>query len=55
MDVDMRRKAKRNGLEEYKTTLILLTILIAVMSLVIFMPLKHNKQADNGIITINTK
>ena len=51
----MRRKLKRGGLDEYRTTLILLTILLAVMSLIIFMPLKHSKQADNSATIINAK
>jgi hypothetical protein len=51
----MRRNAKKDGLAEYKTTLILLTILMAIMSLIIFLPLKSNKQADNGITTIIAK
>jgi hypothetical protein len=51
----MRRNVKKDGLAEYKTTLILLTILMAIMSLIIFMPLKSNKQADNGTMAISTK
>lgn len=51
----MGRKNKQNYLEEYKTTLILLTILIAIMSLVIFMPLKNDAKADNDIILTHNK
>jgi hypothetical protein len=36
------------GLAEYKKTLILFTILVAVMSLVIFIPLKNEKLANNN-------
>ncbi|HEY4324692.1 MAG TPA: hypothetical protein VGN20_11925 [Mucilaginibacter sp.] len=51
----MRRKTNKNGFEEYRTTLILLTILMAVMSLIIFMPLKHSKQADVSTATVGTR
>jgi preprotein translocase subunit SecG len=51
----MKRKIKKNGIEEYRTTLILLTILMAVMSLIIFMPLKHSKQADVNSATVSTR
>ena len=45
------------GLSEYKKTLILFTILLAVMSLVIFIPLKNEKLANNnsGITAANPK
>jgi len=43
----MSRKQKQNSLKEYKTTLILLFILLAVMSLVAFIPLRHDKQNDS--------
>ncbi len=51
----MGRKIKPNYLKEYKTTLILLSILIAIMSLIIFMPLKNDNKADNGIILTHNK
>ena len=41
------KKTYLNSLKEYKTTLILFSILLAVMSLVIFMPLKHEKVFSN--------
>ncbi|WP_259066739.1 hypothetical protein HDF24_21450 [Mucilaginibacter sp. X4EP1] len=41
---------KKSVLEEYKTTLILLSILLAIMSLVVFMPLKHLKNTDDSIV-----
>ena len=44
----MSRKPKQNTLEEYKTTLILLSILLAIMSLVIFMPQKNTNRANTN-------
>jgi len=43
----VNKKYKKSALGEYKTTLILLSILLAIMSLVIFMPLKHEKNANH--------
>ena len=51
----MNRKTKQHSLEEYKTTLILLTILLAVMSLVVFIPLKNNRKAETTNITSLSK
>jgi len=44
----MKRKPAKNGLEAYKTTLILLSILLAVMSLILMMPLKPDKHPVNS-------
>jgi hypothetical protein len=43
----MVKKSKKRGSGAYLTTLILLSILIAVMSLIIFIPLKSDKQGRN--------
>jgi len=43
----INKNDKRSVLEEYKTTLILLSILLAIMSLVVFMPLKQLKNTDS--------
>ncbi len=51
----MNTKLKNNSFNEYKTTLILLSILLIVMSLVIFIPLKRDKQADNINVTNYSK
>jgi hypothetical protein len=51
----MGRKRKQNDLNEYKTTLLLLFILLAVMSLVAFIPLRHDKQADDAGIASYSK
>jgi hypothetical protein len=42
-------KKKKGALEEYKTTLILLSILLAILTLVIFMPLKRERNTDSPI------
>jgi hypothetical protein len=52
---NMIKKRKKSGLAMYKTTLILLSILVAVMSLIIFMPLKNDKQADNSKVAAFSK
>ena len=51
----MSKISKKEGLEAYGTTLILLSILIAVMSLVIFMPLKSDKLAVNSKVASYSK
>jgi hypothetical protein len=51
----MNRKRKKSGLTSYQTTVILLSILVAVMSLVIFMPAKNDKPAGAIKIATNTK
>ena len=42
----MKRKTQKSSFAEYKMTLILFSILLAIMSLVIFMPQKRQKLAD---------
>jgi hypothetical protein len=44
----MSKRYKKSVLDEYKTTLILLSILLAIMSLVVFMPLKHKKNGETS-------
>jgi hypothetical protein len=51
----MIKTSKKDGLAAYGTTLILLSILIAVMSLIIFMPLKSDKLADNSKVASYSK
>lgn len=43
---DTQKKFKGMDLDGYKTTLILLSILLAVMSLVVFMPLRNSGHND---------
>ncbi|TWI95887.1 hypothetical protein JN11_04162 [Mucilaginibacter frigoritolerans] len=45
----INKKYKKSALGEYKTTLILLSILVAIMTLVIFMPLKREKNTNHVI------
>jgi hypothetical protein len=37
---NMGRKKKKRGLEKYETTLLLLSILLAIMSIIMIIPLK---------------
>jgi hypothetical protein len=52
---NIKRKKRNSSWEDYKTTLILLTILLAIMSLVVLMPLKKDKQSENGTSAIFPK
>jgi hypothetical protein len=47
----MSSKPIQNNFNEYKKTIILFTILLAVMSLILFIPLKNNKEDHAGITT----
>jgi hypothetical protein len=51
----MIKTSKKGGLAAYGTTLILLSILIALMSLIIFMPLKNDKLVDNSKVASYSK
>ncbi|MDF2434123.1 MAG: hypothetical protein JWP44_3754 [Mucilaginibacter sp.] len=51
----IKRKKKNSSWENYKTTIILLSILLAIMSLIVLMPLKKDKQSENGTSAIFPK
>ncbi|MDB5007742.1 MAG: hypothetical protein JWQ84_3570 [Mucilaginibacter sp.] len=52
---NVKRKKRNRGWEDYKTTLILLSILLAIMSLVILMPLKKGKQSETSTSAVFAK
>jgi hypothetical protein len=51
----MGTKKRKNGFGKYETTLILLSILLAVMGIIMFMPFTHAKPGENSKVVNYSK